>query len=83
MSQILTVKSPEAEPRTFSAAGLKATWPTFLGLVRTYGVCALTLAHFGCPLNFPTGAISWISSAVTSGRIVKPSGTRHRKTREC
>lgn len=30
MSQSLMLKSPEAEARIFSAAGLKRTWPTFL-----------------------------------------------------
>lgn len=30
ISQILIVKSPEAVARTFAAAGLKRTWPTFL-----------------------------------------------------
>lgn len=34
MSQSLTVKSPDAEARTFSAAGLNRTCPTFLKDVR-------------------------------------------------
>jgi hypothetical protein len=64
MSQILIVKSPDADARTFSAAGLKSTCPTF----------------FGCPLSLPTGATSLTSSAGKSLCSVKPSGTRHRKT---
>ena len=36
--------------------------------------------HFGCPLSFPTGATSWISSTGMSKRRAKSSGTLHKKT---
>ncbi len=49
MSQILIVKSPDADASTFSAAGLNRTWPTFLHslLASSFDVRALGLTWGG------------------------------------
>lgn len=80
-SQILMVKSPEADARTFSAAGLKRTWPT---LLQTGSVSApysgIPSAYRGCPDNLEMGATSWMSSGLRAECTVKSLGTFQRKT---
>jgi hypothetical protein len=81
ISQILTVKSPEADARTFSAAGLKTTCPTFL-LLNQFGVSGraqvVVARYLGCPLSLPIGAISCTFSGSASVLRENPSGTRHK-----
>lgn len=73
MSQSLTVKSPEAEARMFSAAGLKRTCPTFLDGRQFWKRRLMQKANLECPPNLLTGETSGTSSA--SVYSVNPSGT--------
>lgn len=77
MSHSLIVKSPEADARIFSAAGLNRTCPTFLFVVRDVPSNSAP-AYLECPLNFEIGATSAGSSA--SEYSVKPCGTCQTKT---